>query len=371
MQLEEVLEDPLDVVERVRPVLVARQLDRAPDLLVGRLGLDPVELALAAARARPRAARRAGGRGRSACSTLPEPDLCVTRHLLVAIREQPQAAAPSVGRSSARGTIASTWPKRRFDSARPKSSGSFSRVVCATTRGPANDISAPGSASSTSPRLAKLASTPPVVGCAMTLISAQPASCSSSTAHDRLRQLHEREDPLLHARAAGGGDRDERDAGARPRSRRRARTSRPSTRAHRAAHEREVHDRELARAAARSSPLPITIASPRPVAISASASRSLYGAQVEEARADRPSAGRPPPPRTSPVGELRDPLARLAPGSGGRSAVQTRRRGLELVVAVVRAAAGARVRMLLRRRLGRRVLVLDGDVDPARPSAIA
>ena len=38
------------------------------------------------------------------------------------------------GRSTVRGTIASRWPKRRLDSARPKSSGSFSRVVCWTTR---------------------------------------------------------------------------------------------------------------------------------------------------------------------------------------------------------------------------------------------
>ena len=46
VQLEPVVEDPLDVVERVRPLLVPRELDRVPDLLVGRLGLDPVELAL-------------------------------------------------------------------------------------------------------------------------------------------------------------------------------------------------------------------------------------------------------------------------------------------------------------------------------------
>ena len=46
MQLEPVVQDPVDVVERVRPVLVPGQLDLVPDLLVGRLGLDPVELAL-------------------------------------------------------------------------------------------------------------------------------------------------------------------------------------------------------------------------------------------------------------------------------------------------------------------------------------
>ena len=46
VQLDPVVEDPLDVVERVRPVLVPGELDLRPDLLVGRLRLDPVELAL-------------------------------------------------------------------------------------------------------------------------------------------------------------------------------------------------------------------------------------------------------------------------------------------------------------------------------------
>ena len=46
VELDPVVEQPLDVVERVRPVLVPRELDRAPDLLVGRRGLDPLELAL-------------------------------------------------------------------------------------------------------------------------------------------------------------------------------------------------------------------------------------------------------------------------------------------------------------------------------------
>jgi hypothetical protein len=42
--------------------------------------------------------------------------------------------------------------------------------------------SAPGSETITSPRLAKLASTPAVVGCVMTEMKAQRASWSSSTA---------------------------------------------------------------------------------------------------------------------------------------------------------------------------------------------
>ena len=46
VQLDEVVEDPLDVVERVRPLLVARELDGAPDLVLARLRRDPVDLAL-------------------------------------------------------------------------------------------------------------------------------------------------------------------------------------------------------------------------------------------------------------------------------------------------------------------------------------
>ena len=45
--------------------------------------------------------------------------------------------------------------------------------------------------------------------------------------------------------------------------------------AHRAAQEREVHHRAAGTAASRSTPAPVTIASPRPVAISASARRSV------------------------------------------------------------------------------------------------
>ena len=46
VQLDEVVQQPLDVVERVRPVGMARELDGAPDLLVGDLGLHALELLL-------------------------------------------------------------------------------------------------------------------------------------------------------------------------------------------------------------------------------------------------------------------------------------------------------------------------------------
>ena len=46
VELEEVVEDPLDVVERVRPVEMTRELDRLPDLLGGRIRPQLVELIL-------------------------------------------------------------------------------------------------------------------------------------------------------------------------------------------------------------------------------------------------------------------------------------------------------------------------------------
>ena len=50
------------------------------------------------------------------------------------------------------------------NSARWNPSGSFCLIVCSMTRGPANPMSALGSAMFRSPSIAKLAVTPPVVG---------------------------------------------------------------------------------------------------------------------------------------------------------------------------------------------------------------
>ena len=55
-------------------------------------------------------------------------------------------------------------PRSSRNSLRWKPSGSFWRIVCSMTRGPANPISAFGSAMLRSPSIAKLAVTPPVVG---------------------------------------------------------------------------------------------------------------------------------------------------------------------------------------------------------------
>src|SRR5262249_3430354 len=70
----------------------------------------------------------------------------------------------SVGRRSRRWTTMSTMPWALRYSARWKPSGSFSRMVCSMTRGPAKPMSAPGSARWMSPSMAYDAVTPPVVG---------------------------------------------------------------------------------------------------------------------------------------------------------------------------------------------------------------
>jgi hypothetical protein len=46
VELDPVVDHPRDVVERVRTVLMAGELDRPPDLLVRRLRFDPLELGL-------------------------------------------------------------------------------------------------------------------------------------------------------------------------------------------------------------------------------------------------------------------------------------------------------------------------------------
>ena len=66
--------------------------------------------------------------------------------------------------SSRRSTTRSSMPCSSRNSLRWNPSGSFCRMVCSMTRGPAKPMSALGSAMLTSPSIAKLAVTPPVVG---------------------------------------------------------------------------------------------------------------------------------------------------------------------------------------------------------------
>ena len=234
------------------------------------------------------------------------------------LREEAEELRRASARSSARGTIASRCPKRKFDSARPKSSGSFSRVVCETTRGPANDMSAPGSASDDVAEAREAREH--AAGRRMREDGEHRAARLVELVDraDRLRELHEREDPLLHASAARRGDRDERNAGLR-RALARTHELLPDDAPHRAAHEGEVHDGEIARLALdRRRAADDRVAEPRldlrlgePLRVRAAGRRT---------RADRPSAGRRPPRRTSPDRRAARSARAPARGSGGRTA---------------------------------------------------
>src|SRR5260221_699044 len=88
----------------------------------------------------------------------------------------------SLSRSWRRSTIMSIAPFSSRNSARWKPSGSFCRTVCSMTRGPAKPISAFGSASTTSPIMAKLADTPPMVGSVSTVTNGRRRSARSVSA---------------------------------------------------------------------------------------------------------------------------------------------------------------------------------------------
>jgi hypothetical protein len=80
VELDPVLEQALDVVQRVRTVVVPRELDRAPDLVLGRLGAHAIELLLQALEL-ARELRTAEEADRlQPRQTLPETELCVTCH---------------------------------------------------------------------------------------------------------------------------------------------------------------------------------------------------------------------------------------------------------------------------------------------------
>ena len=76
------------------------------------------------------------------------------------------------------------WASR--NSLRWNPSGSFWRIVCSMTRGPANPMSAFGSAMLRSPSIAKLAVTPPVVGSVSTERNGMPARSRRASAAETL-----------------------------------------------------------------------------------------------------------------------------------------------------------------------------------------
>ena len=81
-------------------------------------------------------------------------------------------------RISSRLTIWSMSPCLSRNSALWKPGGSACLVVSRMTRAPANPIDAPGSAMITSPKVAKLAVTPPMVGSVRMEIKGRPAAAS-------------------------------------------------------------------------------------------------------------------------------------------------------------------------------------------------
>src|SRR6476661_1955827 len=87
---------------------------------------------------------------------------------------------------SRRSTTRSSIPFSIRNSERWKPSGSFWRMVCSMTRGPANPISAFGSAMFRSPSIAKLAVTPPVVGSVSTEMYGRRALSSRASADETL-----------------------------------------------------------------------------------------------------------------------------------------------------------------------------------------
>src|SRR5205807_1234425 len=102
VQLDPVLEQPLDVVERVRAVLMSRQLDRAPDLLVGGSRLDPIELPLQLLQLPREAAATKQVEVAQARQPLAQVELVISCHRAprrAAVAGRDAASAPDAGRS--------------------------------------------------------------------------------------------------------------------------------------------------------------------------------------------------------------------------------------------------------------------------------
>ena len=177
----------------------------------------------------------------------------------------------------------------------------------------------------------------------------------------RFGELHQREDSLLHTRAARCRDRDHRHA-ACGRAVTCTRELLADRAAHRAAHEREVHHRQLARPA-----LDLRLSDQHRLAepgLELRLGESLrVRAQVEEVERIFAADVRRLFDERTLVRQRPDPRAclHLEVVAAVRTDPQV---GVELVVAIVRLALGAGVRMLLARRVGRAAPVLDRNVDP-------
>ena len=246
MQLEEVVEDPLDVVERVRPLGVARELDRLPDLLGSRIGPKLVELLLQARELAGELRATQELHAAELTEPLAQPHFGLAGHQ---VRANSLRSRASVSRSSDRGTIASRWPNRRVRLREPEVVGKLLASRLGDDARPRERHERPGlgqhdvaearEARQDSARRRMRENGDQRAARLVELVDGA----------DRLRQLHESEDALLHARSSRCRDRDERRAGA-GRALARPDELLSDDASHRAAHEGEVHDRELALLAA-------------------------------------------------------------------------------------------------------------------------
>src|SRR5207253_940728 len=130
VHLEPVLEQPLHVVERVRPVRMACELDGAPDVLVGRLLGKAFELALELLdlRRQPRAAEKVDAA--QAREALAQAQLVVSRHSsrTAAGAVQRSRAAPIAARPCRCGRTGSSTRRARSRRAASRASSAARRA---------------------------------------------------------------------------------------------------------------------------------------------------------------------------------------------------------------------------------------------------
>ena len=285
VELDEVVGHRLDELERPRPAQVAGELDPRPDRR--RVG------------DRRRAVGRRLGRGRrrSGCAVAAgqladpvgerreerqRPEGRRRRRRGRPGRRRRRRRATGSRRSSADQLVAQRRAARRRgrrSRARTGTRRAGSRPAAparscpAETRAPANPMSAFGSARLTSPTAANEANTPPVVGSDRTEMNGTPAARRRSSAASVLASCIRASVPSCirappEALTTTSGTRVvERVLGG-------AGHLLADDRAHRAAHEPEVHDADRDRRGRRSAPVPHTAASRIPVAACAAASRS-------------------------------------------------------------------------------------------------
>ena len=224
VELEPVVEDPLDVVERVRPLSWRASSTRLQisSSVVSSLSRSSwrCSRSISAERRVPRrsltpesCAAGRGGRARLPASPAPRRAAGAGRG---------SGAARVAGRSRRRGRSGGSTRPARSRRAASRASSARRRAGRRTTsaRRARRGSRRRGSRSSRAHRLSSDAR--------CTRDERAAGFVQLSTAHDRLGQLHQREDPLLHARAARRGDRDERTPPSAARSQARANFS-PTT----------------------------------------------------------------------------------------------------------------------------------------------